>query len=703
MKKSLKIPLWLLILVCVVLAGYFTAIKILVPIQSDKSEYASLIRPSKKEYSTTEGGRTEVFLIIKNKGKEIWNPTGQYSCFLSYHLLDESGQLIQFDNQRFQLPETIGPDQEVEMTINIRSPLDKGKYILEFDMVREGLAWFKDYGSPTVKVSLLVKEKEWPADKFPLNLEYGKYTKFHSSVDTLNKICNLIRLTLNQNEVTFKGKTGNISGFAAGKNYPQIWLRDANTIIPVSRYLYDKSYLSSWLEEHLSFQGENGSLEDWIDSRGESDKNTTATDQEVSAVQAAYQISEILGIEWLEKTINGEKIIERLEKALLYILQSRWSKEYGLLIGAHTADWGDVDMVDSGQEAIYVDDRTHWTADIYDQSMFYQACLNLAEMFHFLEKRRRETFWKEKAQLIQKNSRKWLWQEDRGFFRIHIHMDSLRHDFNEDDIFATGGNTQAILSGLVDEGKSHRIIQEALKRQETYGISSISGTLLPPYPKNFFKHPLLNDAYDYQNGGQWDWFGGRFIHALFENGYCTIGREKLIEVIQKNIKNRGFFEWDNKEGVGKGSDYFAGSAGSLGKAIFEGYFGIRLERNSLSIEPKLGRDSAKIHVYQPSNDLFVAYEYNFEPGENGLSFNYNSNFNKMGLIRIFAPWQETKEPKEKLKKDLAVKLDGKDKDFWLERRNNDLYIVIETDFKRHNLKISRIKKMPLESGHSADT
>ncbi len=147
------------------------------------------------------------------------------------------------------------------------------------------------------------------------------------------------------------------------------------------------------------------------------------------------------------------------------------------------------------------------------------------------------------------------------------------------------------------------------QRQETYDVSTISGTLLPPYPKNFFKHPLLDDPYEYQNGAQWDWFGARLIYAMFQHGFSQTAKEKWLEIIQKNVDNRGFFEWDNKEGVGLGSDFYAGSAGSMGKALFEGYFGINLRHNHLSIEPKLGKESGNIYVYQPASDLFVAYEY----------------------------------------------------------------------------------------------
>jgi hypothetical protein len=652
-------------------------------------EYSSLIEPESREIFAKQGDRIPFRLRIKNRGKSAWVSEGEYPIFLSYHLYQRDNyRTLQYDNRRFPLPRRIEPGQTFNMDITLRAPIEAKRYIIQFDMVREGDAWFRDFGSRTAIIVLSVAEKKWPEDEQSFSLDYGKYTKILSSRDEFNKLLKIIRLTLNQNEVDFEGKTGKISGFAAGSDYPQIWLRDANTIIPGSRYFYDDAFLTSWLEEHFAYQKNSGSLEDWIDSRGESDKNTTETDQESSAVQAVFQVYEMLGPEWLEKTITGEKIIDRLEQALLYLLNERWSEEFGLLIGAHTADWGDVDMMDGDQQAIYTDNRTHWTADIYDQSMFYQACWNLAEIMDALNEEKRASFWQEKARLIRDNTDKWLWQEDKGFYRVHIHLDDLEHEFAEDDMFPMGGNTQAIISGLADEKKSEQIIQEALRRQEEFQVSTISGTLHPPYPKDFFKHPLLDDPYEYQNGAQWDWFGGRMICALFENGFSDLGKEKLLEIVSKNIKNRGFFEWDNKEGAGQGSDFYAGSAGSMGKALFEGYFGIKLGWNRLSIEPKLGKDSGKVHVYQSSNDLFVAYDYQYNPQDKQIFLDYNSNFPNQGEVRIRLPWLDPQDM-NKGSKNINVQVDGKNIDFKLEIKNRDVSITFKTDFTtKHRANIS---------------
>jgi len=653
-------------------------------------DYISRIEVENRLIDAREGDRIPFRLRIENRGNKAWRSVGEYPCFLSYHLyLRENYRTVRFDNRRFPLPHLVEPGETVDMEIMLRAPIEANSYILMFDMVREGQAWFRDYGSRVAVIRLNVTKREWPEDNIPFSLEYGKHTAIFSGRQEIADALKIIRLTLSQNQVAFEGKTGRIQGFSAGIDYPQIWLRDANTIIPASRYYYDLPYLASWLEEHLAFQKDTGSLEDWVDSKGGSDKNTTETDQESSAVQAAFQIFNILGPDWLEKPIDGQKILTRLDRALSFVLSSRWDEKSGLITGAHTADWGDVDMVDRSQQAIYVDDRTHWTADIYDQSMFYKACLNLSAMMREAGDSERGAFWENKARSIGKNTDKRLWQEGKGFYRVHIHLDDLTHEFDEGDMFAMGGNTEAILSGLAGREKSRRIIEEAIKRQEEFRISTISGVLLPPYPKNFFKHPLCDDPYEYQNGGQWDWFGMRLVSAMFNEGSSRTAVQKLSEIIEKNVANRGFFEWDNKEGVGEGSDFFAGTAGCMGRALFEGYFGIELDWNSLSIAPKCGKDSAQVHIYQPANDIFVAYAYTYDEDEGQISLSYNSNSPDRGTIRILLPWTKETSEKKWTERDLDVRMDDRQTNFGIQTTNDDSYVVLRSDFQNRTVRVLR--------------
>jgi len=646
-------------------------------------EFLGRIEPEKDHHRTQEGERVTISLEIENQGIIEWPASGSSAVSLSYHLLSPQKDMIRFENQRFPLPQNVKPGRKLNMNIALRAPLYPGDYLIEFDLLVEGKFWFNDPGDSSALISLVVEPWDWPGrEKIP-DLVYGKYTGILSSIEEFNQIFKLIRITLEKNKVVFSGKTGSIHGFSPGSDYHQIWLRDANTIIPASRYFYSRDYLISWLEEHLFFQKESGSLEDWFDSTGNTDKNTTETDQEASAVQSAYQICRLIGKNWLNKNINGKPIIKRLDAALDFVLHTRLAAEYGLLKGAHTIDWGDVDIIDSDEKAVYTDERTHWTSDIYDQSMFFHACMQLAEMWDMLEKKQNAEKWIQTAHSIGSAADQWLWNDPKGFYRVHIHLDDFKHSFDEDELFALGGNTQAILSGLAGPEKAQRIINAARERQKALGISTISGTLLPPYPENTFTHPLLDEPFEYQNGAQWDWFGARLVYAMYENGFSPLAREKMIEIIQKNLSNLGFFEWDDPNGTGRGSDYFTGSAGMMSLALFDGYFGVKSGKDFLNLEPKLGKDNGRIHLYIPGNDIFIAYDYNYFPETEKITFQYNSNFNSTGMVKILIPWKDAK---------FDVTRDGYPLDHQFTSLNQDTYIFFVSDYKDHTVEILRRKK-----------
>ena len=645
--------------------------------RSGANDYSASITSSIAGLRAYEGRSAELKLRLKNIGKQEWSSRAKNPCLVSYHLLDEIGKVLKFDNARAVLPRVIRPGEEISVAVRVKAPLKKGNYRLEFDLLREGVAWFKDSGSPTLIIPLRVEEKNRPEE-----------TKVESSVPEFMELQKLIRLTLDNDVVEFKGRTGKISGFTAGAGYPQVWLRDSATIIPASRFFYPDAFLVSWLEEHLAFQKPDGGLEDWIDARGRSDKNTVETDQEASAVHSAYQVFLLKGKVWLEKKVGGESVISRLEKAVEFLFQNRFDRERGLITGAHTADWGDVDPEDSDQKAIYVDEKTRWTVDIYDQSMCYEACRELAAMFSALGVQERADLWLRKAAALREAADRNLWQEGKGFYRVHIHLSPFPHDFDEEGMFAMGGNAQAVISGLADPGKAGRIIQAAIERQDEFRISSISGSLLPPYPAGFFKHPAMDEPYEYQNGGQWDWFGGRLVLAMFENGFSNQAREKLIEIARKDVRNGGLFEWDTKDGSGRGSDYYAGSAGCLARTLFEGYFGFKLGEKSLILEPKLGEDEGRVDILLPASGLVLSYEYRPIRLENKIVLAYESNYAGPGEVKLLVPWRffGLSGKKDRQKK-IAVSRDGAEFSFRWENRYQDDFIVLDTDLRKHTLEI----------------
>ena len=102
-----------------------------------------------------------------------------------------------------------------------------------------------------------------------------------------------------------------------------------------------------------------------------------------------------------------------------------------------------------------------------------------------------------------------------------------------------------------------------MTKKEKY--ATIGMTVYPPYPLAAFPNV---PPYTYQNGGDWTWFGGRMAQALVENGFVTQANAELSPMIDRMLKNNGFFEWyDVKTSEPKGSGDFRGEAGVLYDAI----------------------------------------------------------------------------------------------------------------------------------------
>lgn len=544
---------------------------------------------------------------------------------------------------------------------------------------------------------------------------YSHQTAYLSGDDSLNRLQDFFQPTLKANEKSFEGEHRLVKGFGAGRGYPQIWLRDSATIIPASRYYYAAEYLTTWLEEHLSYQGDDGSLNDWIASGpvvnfqqsgapkarevyrentgGETiiiaaDKNSTEADQETSAVDAAYQVFMMTGDRnWLNKSIRGRTLLERLDLSLEYLLKARFDSKHGLVSNAFTADWGDVSPTYSDQRAIYLDEETPLVVGLYTNVLFYRAAEQLREMHAALKQMKRADYWKQKAALIKENINKNLWQEDKGFYRLHLTLTPTRIKSwsNESNLFALGGNGLAVLYGVADDTQARKIFEAAERRQREFGFSTVAGVLLPSYPRGFFKHPAVSEEYYYQNGGQWDWFAGRFLLAEFERGYAARALRQVIEIGKKAIASNGLYEWHTKDGKGMGSSDYAGSAGSLGAAIFQGLYGVYLSDQALNLKIRLGDQPGQLHLYQPATDKYVAYRYCYRQASQTIRINYESNSPGVGKICVLLP--KNRQPEN-------LMIDGKKREFTREQVGEDTYGCFSTDWKAHQseLKIAELLK-----------
>lgn len=97
-----------------------------------------------------------------NTGTAVWLPlsVGIGTVRLGVHLFDPSGGEINLDYSRHPLTpgdgRSISPGETVDLEVEIPG-LPPGRYVLEFDLVAEGVCWFELGGSHVVRVTIEVQ------------------------------------------------------------------------------------------------------------------------------------------------------------------------------------------------------------------------------------------------------------------------------------------------------------------------------------------------------------------------------------------------------------------------------------------------------------------------------------------------------------------------------------------------------------------
>jgi hypothetical protein len=254
---------------------------------------------------------------------------------------------------------------------------------------------------------------------------------------------------------------------------------------------------------------------------------------------------------------------DRLERALRFLLEHRYDARHGLLWGATTADWGDVQPEHSW--GVRLDESSHRAIDIYDNAMFVIAINDYCELIGPESDKAKE--WQGVAGRIKANTRKHLWDAAEHKYRPHIYLDGspFPDDFDEERIYYHGGTATAIEAGMLSKDEILLVLNDMVNNMRFAGAASIGLTVYPPYPAGYFKNPSMG-PFSYQNGGDWTWFGGRMIQQLIAHGYIEEAYRQLLPMIERVEANDGFFEWYTVANEPKGSGLFRGSAGVLGKA-----------------------------------------------------------------------------------------------------------------------------------------
>jgi hypothetical protein len=537
----------------------------------------------------------------------------------------------------------------------------------------------------------------------PTDLSYSTETTWLlPGLPDLTEAAGYIPHNFSHGEAIFQIGSETIHGFRPGKVYPEMYIRDIAWGMETAQYYYPDVYLREPIEAYLrrqytantvSLDGDfgvvagSGAIGGIITPQGRSNKQTITTDEETSLIHAAYLYYNITyNIDWLQHSINGLPVIERLNLAADWLYTYRLDSELQLFWRGHTTDWGDVKFEKGPGYTDYKPYQDHLTASIYDQALAYMALLELAEMNAAAGNTERADEWQSKAETLKEQTNRLLWQANKGFYLTHAHVSPLNHNFDESAMVSIS-NALAVYAGLTNTPQSKAIFDNLERVRLAAGIKKPGLSLYPFYPNRwpdlFFEYPGMGYG-NYQNGGVWDWWGGVQIKAEFLKGFSETARTHLLQVANDWREHPGnIIEWHSStDPRHEGSHYYSAAAGTMGSAIIEGFFGVSLTGQGLQLQPRLGLNDGYIRVYQAATDRYAAYSYDWDQDVSKLD--YGTNAEGAVIVKVLRLRSEQVT---------GVKIDGVAVEFETETIGYDTYTVFVAPTGQHKIEI--VKGQPL--------
>jgi SAM-dependent methyltransferase len=117
----------------------------------------------------------ECVVRLRNTGRQTWPARGPHPVRLSYDWFLPDGTCLALDRRRTPLPADVRPGEEVTVSCVIQLPHSTGNFRLEFDLVQEPAAWFKDHGSVPARLTCRLVPGKLP--------DFGEYEALWKKVD----------------------------------------------------------------------------------------------------------------------------------------------------------------------------------------------------------------------------------------------------------------------------------------------------------------------------------------------------------------------------------------------------------------------------------------------------------------------------------------------------------------------------------------
>jgi len=119
------------------------------------------IRPINIPQTLKAGEAATIRVAVRNAAGVTWyageRPGVPLQVRLGNHWLDQNLNMLVNDDGRSALLRDLAPGQETEIDLTINAPINSGKYILEIDLLQEGVSWFGLRGSKTLQLPITIE------------------------------------------------------------------------------------------------------------------------------------------------------------------------------------------------------------------------------------------------------------------------------------------------------------------------------------------------------------------------------------------------------------------------------------------------------------------------------------------------------------------------------------------------------------------
>ncbi|HEX3279823.1 MAG TPA: hypothetical protein VHR36_01215 [Pyrinomonadaceae bacterium] len=100
-------------------------------------------------------------ILVTNRSSVTWlareRGAAPMQLYVGNHWLDVTGRDIVHDDGRAPLTRNVAPGETIELELVLNAPKLAGNYILELDMLQEGVSWFAPQGSMTVRLPMKIE------------------------------------------------------------------------------------------------------------------------------------------------------------------------------------------------------------------------------------------------------------------------------------------------------------------------------------------------------------------------------------------------------------------------------------------------------------------------------------------------------------------------------------------------------------------